>query len=208
MLPIVIYLKVALDGLGIDEQVETLGNFEINRFRYLYVGLPGLDAIQYLQQKNWLGVALSVLMSLPKEQQPWLGAEALQRLSEAPLTPRQHRLLGEVVEAYLPLDEKQKQEFENQLLLENYAGARQMNATSYKKGLEKGREEGREKGQFELTCSVLTERFGELSEEARRAVASMSRTQMQALLLKVGTASSLAELGLEKPTNENEQNGS
>jgi hypothetical protein len=44
-----------------------------------YVGLPGLDAIEYLQGDSWLGVALSALMRIPHERVAWLGAEALRR---------------------------------------------------------------------------------------------------------------------------------
>lgn len=63
VLPIVIYLKVGLDGIGVDAYVEELWGLEINRFQYLYVGLPGLDAVEYVQGDNWLGVALSALMN-------------------------------------------------------------------------------------------------------------------------------------------------
>jgi hypothetical protein len=107
-------------------------------FEYLYVGLPALDAVQYVQGENWLGVALSALMKIPKEQAAWLGAEALRRIQAAPLSDQQRFLLGECVEAYLPLDEAQKREFEKLLANEAYKGVQAMNVTSYEKGLEKG----------------------------------------------------------------------
>lgn len=50
VLPLVIYLKVGLDGIGTDVCVEELWGLEVNRFQYLYVGLPGLDAIKYLEE--------------------------------------------------------------------------------------------------------------------------------------------------------------
>ncbi len=49
VLPIVIYLKVGLDGVGVHSYVEGLWNLEVLRFQYLYVGLPGLDSVQYMQ---------------------------------------------------------------------------------------------------------------------------------------------------------------
>jgi len=60
-----------------------------------------------VQGDNWLGVALSALMRIPPERAAWLGAEALRRIQAAPLTDQQRFLLGECVEAYLPLDDAQ-----------------------------------------------------------------------------------------------------
>ncbi|HEV3082006.1 MAG TPA: hypothetical protein VGY66_19655 [Gemmataceae bacterium] len=77
-------------------------------------------------------------MKIPKEQAAWLGAEALRRIQAAPLSDQQRFLLGECVEAYLPLDEAQKREFEKLLANEAYKGVQAMNVTSYEKGLEKG----------------------------------------------------------------------
>lgn len=191
VLPVVIYLKVALDGVGIDEYSEHFRSLEVNRFQYLYVGLPGLDAIEYVQGDNWLGVALSALMDIPDEQVAQLGADALQRLSEAPLTPQQKFLLGDCVGAYLTLDEQQKQTFDNLLLTESYQGAKQMNLTSY----DIGRQEGRQEERFELACSVLEEKFGILPKEVREALSTLSQKEVQELLVKAGTANSLSELG-------------
>ena len=105
VLPIVIYLKVGLDGIGFDTVVERIWELEVNTFKYLYVGLPGLEAEPYLHGDNWLGVALSALMKLPKDKAAEYGAEALRRLSEAgSLNEQQRFLLGECVEAYLPIE--------------------------------------------------------------------------------------------------------
>lgn len=101
VLPIVLYLKVGLGGIGVGECVERLWELEVNRFQYLYVGLPGLDSVQYMQGDNWLGVALSALMKTPPDRVAWLGAEALRRLTEAPLSEQERFLLGECVQAYL-----------------------------------------------------------------------------------------------------------
>ncbi len=75
-----LYLKVGLDGLGVDVYEEHFWELRPVRFEFLYVGLPGLDAVQYVQGDNWLGVALAALMRIPKDRIAWLGAEALRRL--------------------------------------------------------------------------------------------------------------------------------
>src|SRR5439155_22872172 len=86
VLPIGLFLRVGLDGVGIDVYEEHFWELRPVRFEYLYVGLPALDGVKYVQGENWLGVAQSALMRVPKERQVWLGAEALRRISQAPLT--------------------------------------------------------------------------------------------------------------------------
>jgi hypothetical protein len=169
VLPIVIYLKVGLDGIGIDSYEERFGELAVQTFRYLYVGLPGLDAVEYLEGENWLGVALAVLMRIPKERVPWLGAEALRRLTQSSLNEQQIFLLTECVEAYLPLDDTQKAEYEN--LLKDKLGdeVTAVNKTSYEKGLEKGREESRQ----EIRTMVLhlgRKRFGNPTPETEMRI--------------------------------------
>lgn len=45
-------------------------------------------------------------------------------------------------------------------------------------------------------CPVLNEKFGTFSNSAQEAVAAVSAEEIQAVLLEVGTTSSLTELGL------------
>jgi hypothetical protein len=42
------------------------------RYQYLYVGLPALDAVEYVQGESWLGVALAALMRVPPSVPPGL----------------------------------------------------------------------------------------------------------------------------------------
>jgi len=85
VLPIVIFLKVGLDGIGVDTFSERFWELETLSFQYLYVGLPGLDGLQYAAGDNWLGVALSALMKIPKDKVAELGKEALTKLAKSPL---------------------------------------------------------------------------------------------------------------------------
>ena len=80
VLPIGIFLRVGLDGIGIDVYEEHFWEFRPVHFEYLYVGLPALDAVEYVHGENWLGVALAALMRIPPDRVAWLGAEALQRI--------------------------------------------------------------------------------------------------------------------------------
>jgi hypothetical protein len=65
VLPIALFLRVGLDGIGWDAYEEHFWEQRIVRFEYAYVGLPALDGEPYATGENLLGVALSALMRLP-----------------------------------------------------------------------------------------------------------------------------------------------
>jgi hypothetical protein len=189
VLPIALYLRVGLDGIGIDIYEEHFWELRPIRFEYLYVGLPALDAIEYLQGDNWLGVALAALMRIAKDQVAALGAEALRRIQSAPLSEQQRFLLGECVQAYLPMDEEAQRQFERLLASEKYHGVQAMNMTSYERGLEKG--------QREILRMQIDERFGPLSPAVLERIEQLPAEQLKPLGKALVHAQSLRDLGLE-----------
>jgi Domain of unknown function (DUF4351) len=192
VLPIVLYLKVGLDGVGTDTVEHRFWELPVLTFRYLYVGLPGLDAVQYVQGDNWLGVALAALMRIPPGTAERLGAEALRRLSQAPLSDQQRYLLSDCVNYYLPLDAAGRALFERILQGEEYAGVQAMNKTPYDKGVEAG--------QVRVVTRTLERKFGPLPAEARDRLAQLALDELTELTLRLGTAGSLADLGLTGET--------
>ena len=64
--PLVVFLKVGRDGVGIKEIHDPPVGEPVVTYRYRYVGLPALPAAQYLRGDNPVGVALSALMKAPK----------------------------------------------------------------------------------------------------------------------------------------------
>ena len=194
VLPIALFLRVGLDGIGIDVYEEYFWELRTIQFQYLYVGLPALDAIEYVQGDNWLGIALSALMRIPPERAAWLGAEALRRIQEAPLTDQQRYLLGECVEAYLPLNEAQMREFERLVTTPGFQGVTAMNLTSYEKGMAKGLEQERRAALREL----LEERFGPLTASILHRLDELPLEQVLPLRKAAAKAESLAALGLEE----------
>jgi hypothetical protein len=217
VLPLAVFLRVGLDGIGTDVYEEHFWELRPVRFEYLYVGLPALDGLEYVRGENWLGVALAALMRIPPERVAWLGAEALRRIQAAPLSDQQRFLLGECVQAYLPLDEAQHREFERLVATESYQGVQAMNVTVYEKGMEKGTKKGMEKGmkegieqgiekgiekgiEQERRASVrelLAEQFGSLSPAVLRKLDELSLDRLQVLRTAILKAGSLRELGLE-----------
>ena len=137
-------------------------------------------------------MALSALMKIPKDRVAWLGAEALRRFQEAPLSDQQRFLLGECVQAYLPLDEAQQQEFQRLLTTETYHGVQAMNTTWYEKGIVQGIEKERRDSLRE----VLELRFGPLPPTVLTRLDQLPVERLQPLRQEAQKAQSLGELGL------------
>lgn len=205
VLPIVIYLNVALDGIGIDSASRMFWELEVVRLQYLYVGLPGLEAERYAAGDNWLGVALSALMKIPKARAVELGTLALKRLKTAGLTDQQRYLLEECVEAYLPVNDEALAAIRDIIEpLKHREKNVARNKTSYDLGLAAGRQEGRQEGREEGIRTVLVEnleayldtKFGPLPGLTLAGLRAKSTEELRTLALAWPKAQSLAELGL------------
>jgi hypothetical protein len=118
VLPIALYLRVGLDGVGWEIYEQWFWEHRLVHFEYPYVGLPALDAEEYVGGDNLLGVALAALMRISPERRAWLKAEALRRLVACPEDDWRRLLLCECVQAYLPLEGPQLEEFEHLLVTE------------------------------------------------------------------------------------------
>jgi hypothetical protein len=193
VLPLCIYLHVGLQGQGWDEYRETFFGEVIDTFRYRYLGLPALDGLHYIQGSNLLGVALASLMRIAADAKAKAKADALQKIASSAETEVRKYLLCECVEAYLPLEEVQMNEYEQLLVTPPYQGARKYGKTSF----ELGHEQGQLTGEQKLLREQLAHRFGPLSEEVSKRLQSCSEAQLLDLARRVLTASSLRELGLE-----------
>ena len=199
VLPVVLFLRVGLNGIGFQEYREWFGPLETLCFRYLYAGLPALDGLEYLESGNPLGVAMSALMRKPADRHAWFKVEALQHLTEMPVDDYRRYLLAECVDTYLPLTTAQEQaEFETLLQEQQYEEANKMTApTIFEEGLQQGMEKGKATGQRELLLELLELQFGPLSAEVRQRVEQFPPDQLPKLGRKLLKARSLAELGLD-----------
>lgn len=192
VLPIGVYLRVGLDGIGWDTYEEHFWEHQLVRFNYPYIGLPALNAEQYLRQDNWLGVALAALMRVPKERKIELAGEALQRLVHSPENAYRKTLLCECVSAYLPTDEEQRQQFEDMIRNHPNPGVRAMEMGL----LDHVEQRGVLKGQQELIRRQLKKRFGPLPPDAVAYVAALPQDRLVELGDALLSAASLEELGL------------
>lgn len=200
ILPIVIYLKVGLDGIGVRTIEDTVLGFVAARVNYLYVGLPGLDAVQYLEGDKWLGVAISVLMKIPKERVAWLGAEALRRVSNSPLSERQRLLLADCIDYYATIDAATRAEFDRILLGERYRKAQVTNNILRREAEARGEARGiaitKQAERANLLLMLAHDKFGPLPLAVIERVGSLSADELRDLIRRVPTATSPADLCL------------
>lgn len=208
VLPIGLYLRVGLEGIGWDSYQEFFWEHELVRFRYPYVGLPALDAEQYVLQDNWLGVALAALMRVGKERKIELASQALRRLVHCPENSYRKTLLCECVTAYLPTDEEQWRQFEDMVRNHPDEGVRamelglldQVEQRGLLRGIEKGKLvgklEGKLEGQRDLLRDQLEIRFGRLSPAVLERLNAWPDDRLTELGRALLSAASLEEMGL------------
>lgn len=190
-------LRVGLDGVGWDEYVESLWEEKVLHFRYPYVGLPALNAEDYLRSDRILGAALASLMRVPESRRAELKAEALQRIEAGGDNNYRKYLLAEFVDAYWSLDEAQRRLFEAMMNTEPYQGARVMMQTTFERGMEEGERKGLIEGQRKTVRMLLEKRFGPLSSTAVERLQACSDDKLDEITTVLLDAKSLNELGLE-----------
>jgi hypothetical protein len=193
VLPIALYLRVGLHGVGWDVHEEKYWDHRLLTFEYAYVGLPGLDGERYVAGEHLLGVALTALMRVPPARRAEVHAEALRRLAEAQENEYRRHLLLDCLEAYATLDEAQARELGALLRTERYQGAQIMAVTTFEKGVQAGLQQG----QRTTLQKQLEARFGPLRPGAQERLESLSTEGLEALTLALLKAQSLQELGLE-----------
>lgn len=197
VLPIGVFLKVGLDGIGVDVVEERFGELTPLRFEYLYVGLPALDGVEYIESGNELGVALASLMKLPKERITKLGAEAFRKLAEAKVTEEQRFLLAECFQQYALGEESVRRAFLRLIENPGYERAEAMAKSMFEEIEEKGLARGKLEGLREANRQLLADRFGPLPLPVSERIEAMSEAELKSLLTRIGSAPSLAALGLE-----------
>jgi hypothetical protein len=201
VLPIGLFLRVGLDGIGWDAYEEHFWEQRIVRFEYAYVGLPALDGEQYATGENLLGVALSTLMRIPAERKVELYTEGLKRIARSGENDFRRHLLGECLETYAELDEAQKERFRALLHTGQYPEVQSFMKTTYERGVEYGTERGKElgirQGELRSALLLLEAKFGPLSPEVKQKVEALSPEALAQLLLDLLKVQSLEELGLE-----------
>ncbi len=201
VLPIALLLRVGLDGIGRDVYEEHFWEEPILRFAYTYVGLPGLEAETYVTGENLLGVALSALMRQSAERRAEMYAEGLKRIAGSSENDFRRFLLTECLEAYVDLDETQKERLQTLLQTEAYREVKPLMQTTYERGMEQGIkqgiERGIEQGMRRSALLMMGKKFGPLPAEVERRVEALSPEALAQLQLDLVDAQTLEELRLD-----------
>jgi hypothetical protein len=212
VLPVALYLRVGLNGLGTDVYEESFLGKIILRFEYFYIGLPALDAEKYCLEQSPLAIALSSLMKCPRDRRVELLVLAFKRLLELELNDRQLWLLCDCLIAYSRMDEKQVEELRKIMTSEANKstfpyvrtffddGLIEGRRLGHEEGRSEGRAEGRAEGQqllLEMVESIISSRFGSLNEGSKNKLRSLSVEELRALCPLILKANNLSELGLE-----------
>ncbi len=196
VLPVVLFLKVGLDGIGVRTITDDWEDEPVLTLRYRYIGLPGLSGAEYLRGNNWLGVALSALMRVPRGQRVALGVEAMDRIADAPLTDGKKSLLGDCVETYIDLPGDDLERFRGMIEANATGRVPAVNKTrvqlAEERGVEKGIEKGERRARRAMVLELLEARFGPVPTEIVERIETLDIDALRATLLKVGTAESLA----------------
>ncbi len=197
VLPIGLFLKVGLDGIGWDSYEEYFWERRVLHFEYAYVGLPALQAEEYANGEHLLGVALSALMRTSQERRAELYAESLKRIALASENDWRKYLLTECLEAYTKLDDIQTQQLKALLDSERFKEAKPLMITSYERGKSEGLMLGKLEALRETALYQLDARFGPLDLGIKERVTEMNFDQLQELLYRIVKVANINELQLK-----------
>lgn len=187
VLPIALYLRVGLEGVGRDVYEDRLAGWPVVRFEYLYVGLPKMNPLDLIAGDNPLGVALASLMKLPAENRAGLKLAAVKRINEIGGTEYRKMLLIDCVEAYWPLTEDERAEYQRLVELEENREVKTM-LTMWDIRVMR-----------QVLRKQAEKKFGPLSAEVVRQLEAIPFTGLEKALEDIVTAQSLADLGLPPP---------
>ncbi len=190
VLPIALYLSVGMEGIGEDEVIEYFGTMEVMRFRYLYIGLKSLNALEYARGSNLLGVALSALMKAEPDQWPMIAADALLKIADAPVNSHQRFLLSDCLQAYLTLDATNRERYDEITKAEPYSRIHAMNKTPYDNGIELGQENAMRSA----AIALLESRFRTVHKPYLDRIRTLGYDELLALVIRIPNAASIESL--------------
>jgi len=208
VLSILVNLKGGRAGVRRERLRERFGDEEAVRFQYRAFSLSGCQAAEYLALPEPLAWALAALMRPGTWSRAEQKIECLRRVAAADLPARSRLLLGNWIETYIQLDERDAAEYDRLRSLEVNEEVRTMEMTWAERmelqGVEKGMEKGLEQGLTagiqalrQVVVRLLGRRFGPVPETVQRKVEAIdSMESLGSLAEKVLEVESIEEMGL------------
>jgi hypothetical protein len=194
VLPIAIFLSPGAGGLTEEHHYERVFDRQVVHFTYPAVGLPDMEADDYLLLNSPLACALSALMRVSKQGKAAQKYQSLQKIAGSGLDGARKALLANIVETYLQLDTSEKTEFEQLIAKPEAEEVREMISVYEERGIEIGITRGKR----EILLHLLTTKFGKLPKKVREQVEAIESSEaLDALSERILTATSLEDMKLE-----------
>jgi predicted transposase YdaD len=154
--------------------------FEVLRFNYRVIQLNRLAWQDFVNRPNPVAAALMSRMKIAKKDRPRVKAECLAMLLGLELDEAKEELVWEIVDTYLPLDEKEGKTFQRELdriapeeeetKMEEFLTRRQ-----------RGRLEGRAEGIQEMALRLIRRRFGSADASLQEHIQRLRIAQLEQL---------------------------
>lgn len=202
VLPIALFLSPGAGGLTQEHYDERVFTREVVHFTYQAVGLPDMQADEYLAKASPLSSALSALMRVGRLGKAVQKYQSLLKIAGSELDEAHKALLANVVETYLKLDVNEVADFQRMVARPEAEEVREMISVYEARGIEKGRvqgiEQGIARGKREMLMHLLAVKFGTLPENVRQKIETIEGTDaLDTLSERVLTASTLEEMQIE-----------
>lgn len=201
VLSILINLKGGRAGVRRERLRERFGAEEAVRFQYRAFSLSGCQAAEYLALPEPLAWALAALMRPGTWSRAEQKIECLRRVAAADLPGRSRLVLGNWIETYIQLDERDAAEYDRLRSLEVNEEVKTMEMTWAERmelqGVEKGIVAGKLQALRQVVVRLLGRRFGPVPETVQRKVEAIdSMESLGSLAEKVLEVESIEEMGL------------
>ncbi len=189
--PIALYLRGGPSS-KVAEYREALFGQELLLFRYHSVALARLPAEEYVGTSP-LGAALSALMSREETvDRARLRLSMLERVVGSELDDTLKYLLVNVIETYFEISGEDAERYRRLVSRREYRAVQEVELT----WADKLREAGVIEGKRETLLRQLTAKFGVLSKRTREKIEAMSGAELDSVLDRLLTATTLDELAL------------
>ncbi|HLK56051.1 MAG TPA: DUF4351 domain-containing protein [Chthonomonadaceae bacterium] len=197
--PIVVYLSPGAGGITTERYEERVFDQLINLLIYQAVGLPDLQADDYLALANPLGPALSALMKASRLGKVAQKYQSLRAIAKSQINDARKALLTNIVETYLKLSPQQNAEFQQLVTDPESKEVLEMISVYEQRGIEKGIEQGIEqgivRGKRETLLRQLRLKFGDLPEGLQARIEALSDPdELDLLSDRIITAQNLEEV--------------
>ena len=168
---------------------------EFLNFNYFHIGLKGISVDDYWDDDNPISWGFASLMDSGERERALLLIECYRRVRDSSLNEAEKSLLLNFIVTCFQLTPDEEADFQRLLEQEEYREVREMRETYFDK-LER---QGVVKGMQNMLSKQLQAKFGSLPQEIVDRVKKIeSEDRLAELAEKFVTASSLAELGLDK----------